>query len=144
MMKLIIEFAYTGFVSVTEENMQQLFIAADQFNVNGIIQACSDLLEEQLAPHNCIGIWWFTDVYYNPELKHKASLFTLNHFEEVAATSEEFLQLSAQELAKIIENDQLNVNQEKTVFEAILRWIAYSPDERGGYIALLLSNVSEE
>lgn len=143
MMKLIIEFAYTGFVPVTHENIQELFIAADRFNVKGIIQACSDLLEEQLAPQNCIGIWWFTDAYYNPELKQKASLFILNHFEEVAATSEEFLQLSEQELAKTIENDQLIVKKEKTVFEAILRWIAYAPEERREYISLLLSNVSE-
>lgn len=143
MMKLIIEFAYTGFVPVTRNNIQELFIAADQFNVNGIVQACSDVLEEQLDPLNCIGIWWFTDVYYNPEVKHKASLYTLNHFEEVAAISEEFLQLSVEELVKIIESDQLNVKKEKMVFEAMLRWIAHSPEERREYIALLLSKVSE-
>ncbi|XP_044066384.1 kelch-like protein 10 [Siniperca chuatsi] len=141
MMKLIIEFAYTGFVPVTQDNIQELFIAADRFNVKGIIQACSDFLEEQLAPQNCIGIWWFTDVYYNPELKHKAFIFMLNHFEEVAATSEEFLLLSLEELVKIIENDQLNVKKETTVFEAILRWIAHASEERREYISLLLSNV---
>ncbi|XP_070766812.1 kelch-like protein 10 [Enoplosus armatus] len=141
MMKLIIEYAYTGFVPVTQDNIQELFIAADRFDVKGIIQVCSDHLEEQLAPQNCIGIGQFTDVYYHPELKRKAFLFTLNHFEEVAATSEEFLLLSAEELVNIIENDQLNVKKEKTVFEAILRWIAYAPEERREYISLLLSNV---
>ncbi|KAI3357286.1 hypothetical protein L3Q82_015732 [Scortum barcoo] len=140
-MKLIIEFAYTGNVPVTQENMQELFIAADQFNVKGIIEACSDLLEEQLSPQNCIGIWWFTDAYYNPYLKLKASLFMLKHFEEVATTSEEFLQLSQDELVKIIENDQLIVKKEKMVFEAILRWITFAPEERRGHISLLLSNV---
>ncbi|XP_038577488.1 kelch-like protein 10 [Micropterus salmoides] len=141
MMKLIIEFAYSGFVPVTQENVQDLFIAADRFNVKGIIQACSDFLEEQLAPQNCIGIWWFTDIYYNPELKHKAYVYMLNHFEEVAATSEEFLLLSVEELAKIIENDQLIVKNEKMVFEAVLRWIAYAPEERREHISLLLPKV---
>uniref|UniRef100_A0A8C4EEX8 BTB domain-containing protein n=1 Tax=Dicentrarchus labrax TaxID=13489 RepID=A0A8C4EEX8_DICLA len=141
MMKLIIEFAYTDFVPVTQENIQELFIAADRFNVKGIIQTCSDFLEQQLSAQNCIGIWWFTDVYYNPELRHKAYFFMMNHFEDVAATSEEFLQLSAQELAKIIEKDQLNVKKEKRVFEAILRWISYVPEERSEYISLLLPNV---
>lgn len=142
-MKLIIEFAYSGFVHVTQENIQELFIAADQFNVMGITDACGDLLEEHLSPHNCLGIWWFTEVYYYPELKHKAFLFTLKHFEVVAATSQEFLQLSVQDLAKIIDNDQLTVKKEKTVFEAIIRWITYAPDERREYISLLLSKVSE-
>uniref|UniRef100_A0A3B4X478 BTB domain-containing protein n=1 Tax=Seriola lalandi dorsalis TaxID=1841481 RepID=A0A3B4X478_SERLL len=139
MMRLIIEFAYTGFVHVTQENIQELFIAADRFNVMGILEACSHILEEQLAPQNCIGIWWFTDLYYYPELRRKTFLYILNHFEEVAATSEEFLLLSVQELAKMIENDQLSVKKEKTVFEAILRWITYAPEQRREYISLLLS-----
>ncbi|XP_054464570.1 kelch-like protein 10 [Anoplopoma fimbria] len=141
MMKLIIEFAYTDFVPVTQENIQELFIAADQFNVKGIIQPCCNLLEEQLAAQNCIGIWWFTEVYYDPELNHKAFLYMMNHFEEVSSTSEEFLLLSVQELVKIIEKDQLNVRQEKMVFAAILRWIAYATEERSEHISLLLSNV---
>ncbi|KAM7404468.1 hypothetical protein PAMP_011813 [Pampus punctatissimus] len=140
-MKIILEFAYTGSVSVTKENIQELFIAADQFSVTGITQACCDFLEEHLTPKNCIGIWLFTHVYYYPKLKHKAYLFTLSHFEEVAATSEEYLLLSVQDLVKIIENDLLNVKQEKMVFEAILRWIAHSPKERKNHLSLLLSNV---
>ncbi|KAM6981929.1 kelch-like protein 10 [Tautogolabrus adspersus] len=141
MMKLIVEFAYTGYVYVPQENIQELFIAADQFNVRGLIQACSVQLENQLTPENCIGIWEFADIYYNPELKCKASNFILNHFEEVAASSEEFLQISAQELAQIIENDRLNVKKEKTVFESIIHWITHAPEKRRGHIFLLLSKV---
>ncbi|XP_068996663.1 kelch-like protein 10 [Embiotoca jacksoni] len=140
-MKLIIEFAYTGFVPVTKNNVQELFIAVDRLNVMGIIQACSQFLEKQMSPENCIGIWWFADAYYHPELIHKALLFTLSNFEKVAATSEEFLSLSAQKLVQIIESDQLNVKQEKTVYEAILRWIDFAPEDRRKYIALLLFKV---
>ena len=142
-MKLIIEFAYTDVVPVTQKNIKELFIAADYFSVMGIIQACCDYMEEHLEPQNCVGIWRFTDLYYTPELNHKAFLFTLDHFEDIAATSEELLLLTAQQLVKVIENDRLNVKQETTVFQAILRWIAYAPEERSRYISLLLSNVSE-
>ncbi|TKS77341.1 Kelch-like protein 10 [Collichthys lucidus] len=140
MFKLIIEFAYTGFVHLTEENVQELFIAADRLNIKGILKACSDFIEGHMDAKNCIGICWFTDTFYNPELMDKAQLFMINHFEEIAATSEEFPLLSAQELANIIENDQLNVKERK-VFEAILHWIAHAPEERGEYIDLLLSKV---
>lgn len=121
--------------------IQELFIAADWLNAAAITQACSVFLEEQLAPQNCIGIWRFTNNYSTPELKHKAYLFMLNHFEEVAATSEEFLLLSVQELVKIIDDDRLGVKKEKMVFEAVLRWIAYAPMHE--FISLPLSNVSE-
>ncbi|XP_037627492.1 kelch-like protein 10 [Sebastes umbrosus] len=141
MMKLIIDFAYTDSVLVTQDNVQELFVAADQFNVMGIVKVCCSFLEGQLSPQNCIGIWWFTGFHYTPETNHKAFLFMLNHFEEIAATSEEFLLLSAGDLVKIIEKDQLNVKQEETVFEAVLRWIAHENEERREYIPLLLSNI---
>lgn len=67
----------------------------------------------------------------------------LNHFEEVAATSEEFLPLSVQELVKIIEDDRLSVKKEKKVFEAVLRGIAYAPMQRREFISLPSSSVSE-
>lgn len=142
-MKIIIEFAYTAFPAVTQENVQESFIAAHQFNVTGITQACCSLLEEHLAPGNCIGIWRLTGVYHTPELTNKAFLYTLTHFEEVASVSEEFPLLSVQELVQIIEDDHLNVKQEKTVFVAILSWIAYAAEERREHISLLLSNVSD-
>ncbi|KAL4001457.1 CD84 antigen [Sarotherodon galilaeus] len=55
--------------------------------------------------------------------------------------SDEFLTLSANKLVKIIENDRLIVKQEKTVYEAVLRWIAFAPDQRREYMPLLLSKV---
>uniref|UniRef100_A0A3Q2X2Z9 Kelch like family member 10 n=1 Tax=Haplochromis burtoni TaxID=8153 RepID=A0A3Q2X2Z9_HAPBU len=71
----------------------------------------------------------------------KAYLYILHHFEEVGALSLEFLQLSVQQLSDLIEKDELNVKQESTVFEAILRWINYSPVERGCDMPALLKQV---
>ncbi|KAM9751957.1 kelch-like protein 10 [Menidia menidia] len=141
LMNIIIEFAYTGHVPVTPENAQELFVTADHFNIMGILQACSDFFEQQLTPQNCIGFWLFTDTYYYPKLTHKALLYILNNFEQVVATSEEFLMLSVRHLVKIIQSDHLIVRKEETVYEAVLRWIAFAPEERREHNSLLLSNV---
>ncbi|XP_017273103.2 kelch-like protein 10 [Kryptolebias marmoratus] len=141
LMKVIVEFAYTGFVPVTQDNAQELFTAADRFNIMGILEACGDFIEQELSPQNCIGIWLFAETYYYPGLREKAFLFTLNHFEEVVATSEEFLSLPTEHLYEIVQSDQLSVKQEETVYEAILKWIAFAPEERKEYVCVLLSNV---
>ncbi|KAM6924894.1 kelch-like protein 10 [Xenentodon cancila] len=141
MMHLFIEFAYTGFVPVTCDNVQVIFIAADRFNVTGILQVCSEFLEKKLTPENCIGIWSFIDTYYYPELRDKSFRFILNHFEEVVATSKEFLLLSVEQLVKVIESDQLTVKREESVYMAILDWIGFAPEERKECAPLLLSNV---
>uniref|UniRef100_A0A8C9WW43 Kelch like family member 10 n=1 Tax=Sander lucioperca TaxID=283035 RepID=A0A8C9WW43_SANLU len=126
MMQLIIEFAYTGSVSVTEDNAQELLLAADQLN--------------QLCPKNCIGIFQFTNICFASELQHKAYRCIIDHFEEVVF-SEEFLQLSVQELTDILDRDDLNVRKESSVYESILRWITHVPEKRKGHITVLLSKV---
>ncbi|KAM3871717.1 kelch-like protein 10 [Diretmus argenteus] len=141
MMRLIIEYAYTRSVPVTENNVEELLAAADQFCVMGIVQACCDFLEDQLRLENCIGVWKLTEVYYCPDLRRKAYLFILHHFEEMLGVSEQFVELSLQQLTDLIEEDELNVKQESTVFEAVLRWIAHVPQERNGHISVLLPKV---
>ncbi|KAM3862838.1 kelch-like protein 10 [Diretmus argenteus] len=141
MMGLLIEFAYTDSVPVTEDNVVELLVAADQFRVMGIVQACSLFLEDQLCPENCIGVWKLTDTYDCPDLRRKARLFILHHFEEMLSVSEELVEFSLQELADLIQEDELNVKKESTVLKAVLRWIAHSPQERNGHISTLLPKV---
>ncbi|XP_030597413.1 kelch-like protein 10 [Archocentrus centrarchus] len=139
MMELIIDFAYTGSVFVTEDNVQELLLAADQFKVMGVIKICCDFLGEQLCPENCVGIWQFTTISFFPELRAKAYQYILNHFEQVVA-EEEFLNLTVEELADILDNDHLDV-QEDTVYEAVIKWIAHAPAEREQHISTLLPKV---
>ncbi|XP_028283314.1 kelch-like protein 10 [Parambassis ranga] len=140
MMELIIKFAYTGSVNMTESNAQRLFMAADYLNIVELVQICCNFFEKMLCADNCIGIWQLTKTYHAPELHLKAFHYVLSHFEEVVF-GEEFLQLSAQDVIDIISSDNLNVRQEAAVFEAIIRWITHEPQEREGYTDLLLSEV---
>ncbi|KAI4826825.1 hypothetical protein KUCAC02_030256 [Chaenocephalus aceratus] len=112
MMSLIINYAYTNSAPVTEDNVVELLAAADQLLVTGLVQSCWFFLEDQLSPRNCIGIWKLMSVYYMPE-----------------------------QTDTIIESDHLNLSEEYTVFEAILSWINYQPDQRNGHISELLSKV---
>ncbi|XP_061835856.1 kelch-like protein 10 [Nerophis lumbriciformis] len=140
LMQFFIDFAYTGSVSVTEDNVQDLLIAADKFSVRGIVQTCCTFLTEQLCPENCIGIWQFTKNCYAPELQLQAFEYMLYRFEEVANT-DELQQLSLQDFCDILDRDDLIVKKENTIYEAILHWIAHAPGERSGSIAVLLEKV---
>ncbi|CAJ1083403.1 kelch-like protein 10 [Xyrichtys novacula] len=140
MMQLIIEFAYTGSVCVTSDNVQELLVAADQFNIMDIVKACCGFLEKELSPENCIGIWQLTKIILCYGLQEKAYCYITDHFEEVAS-HEEFLELSLQELADFLEKDELNVKNEKTTFEFVVHWINHRRGEREEHISVLLSKV---
>ncbi|XP_068174067.1 kelch-like protein 10 [Antennarius striatus] len=135
-MKIIIDFAYSGSVSVTKDNVHELLIAADYLIVDDIVDACNNYLEENLTTDNCISLRRFT--ISGPQVLHKAHFLLMNKFEEVVS-SEMFLELSLQELTDILDSDELNVNDEKTVYEAAVRWINHAPEQRTSHLPALLS-----
>ncbi|XP_072563198.1 kelch-like protein 10 [Paramormyrops kingsleyae] len=140
-MRLVIEYAYTHYVLVTVDNVESLLAAADQLNIPGVVQCCSDFLMDQLCLENCVGIYSIAYIYFCPELRQAAFIFIMQNFKEVASTSEEFLELTLHQLSDIIEKDELNVRDEDVVFEAILRWIMHEPATRKAHISVLLPKV---
>jgi kelch-like protein 10 len=51
------------------------------------------------------------------------------------------LELPVEELQAIVGADELNVNNEKMVWECVLRWIDHDADNRKGNIVDLLKNI---
>ncbi|KAM9314873.1 kelch-like protein 10 [Pholidichthys leucotaenia] len=139
-MELILEYAYTGLVSVTKENTQELLLTADQLEVMDIVQICWNFIENELSPKNCIGIWQLTNVVSCPEMRYKACRYITDHFVDVIS-SEEFLQLSVEELEDILGRDELCVKKENSVYEAAIKWILYMPEKREEHAVRLLSKV---
>ncbi|XP_077094325.1 kelch-like protein 10 [Siphateles boraxobius] len=141
-MPLIIQYAYTRSVLITQENVVELLVAAEMILVSGLVDACCQFLESHLCPENCIGICKFTEDFYScSKLRCKTKHYILQHFEEVLHVSEEFLELSLEQLEEIMDEDELNVKQEEVVFEAVLHWINHAPENRRQHIAVLLPKV---
>ncbi|XP_048859834.1 kelch-like protein 10 [Brienomyrus brachyistius] len=140
-LRQVIEYAYTYSVVITADNVENLLVAADYLSVLGIVQRCSDFLHEQLCLNNCIGLLKIADVYCVNELHQSAFNFILKNFKEVAISSNEFPELSLEQLSDIIEQDELNVREEDVVFEAILRWIEHEPATREAHISVLLPKI---
>ena len=46
------------------------------------------------------------------------------------ASSEEFCSLSVNQLTEIISHNELNVKEETTVWEAVVRWVQHSREDR--------------
>ncbi|XP_071443536.1 kelch-like ECH-associated protein 1B [Hetaerina americana] len=122
-------FMYTGSIKVTEVTVCQLLPAATMFQVTHVIEACSAFLERQLDPSNAIGIGNFAQQHGCHDLYRKANQFIEQHFTQICQ-EEEFLQLSACQLVALIKRDELNVQEEREVYNAVLKWVKYSEEER--------------
>ncbi|XP_077998525.1 kelch-like protein 17 [Glandiceps talaboti] len=135
-LELLVKFAYTAEVTVTEKNVQTLLPAASLLQLHTVREACCRFLMDQLDPTNCLGIRRFADTHGCYELQQTSHKFALLNFTEVSQ-SEEFHQLPKQEVLDLISSDQLNVMSEELVFEAVIRWISHDVTTRGQYTAEL-------
>ncbi|KAM3831748.1 kelch-like protein 2 isoform 2-T2 [Vipera latastei] len=139
-LKMLIEYIYTGEITVTEENVQVLLPAASLLQLQDVKKSCCDFLETQLHPVNCLGIQAFADMHACIELLNKANTYAEQHFTEVVL-GEEFLSLGVEQVCSLISSDKLTVASEEKVFEAVIAWVNYDKDVRQELMARLMEHV---
>uniref|UniRef100_UPI00358FEA1D kelch-like protein 12 n=1 Tax=Myxine glutinosa TaxID=7769 RepID=UPI00358FEA1D len=139
-MEILLDFVYTETVHVTVENVQELLPAACLLQLKGVKQACCEFLESQLDPSNCLGIREFAEAHNCLDLQQGAELFSLKFFPEVVQ-HEEFRLLGKSEVEKLIRCDEIQVDSEEPVFEAVVNWVKHAEKERSSFLPDLLQYV---
>ncbi|KAI5638650.1 kelch motif domain-containing protein [Phthorimaea operculella] len=139
-MAWLVYFLYTGKVRITEVTVCQLLPAATMFQISNVIEACCAFLERQLDPSNAIGIANFAEQHGCADLKQKANQFIERNFTQVCQ-EEEFLQLTTQELICLVRKDELNVREEREVYNAVLSWVKYDEEKRHARMEHILQAV---
>lgn len=82
---------------------------------SGVKEACSEFLEKQLDPANCLGIHMFAENHGCESLRAASSLYTHKHFEDVVQ-NEEFRTLAAKDVQKLIASDEIQVGTSSVGF----------------------------
>ncbi len=128
-MDFLIDYAYTGEVMITTDNVQDLLPAAGILQLKELKEACCSFLGDHMDVTNCLGIKQFADLHSCPKLLRQANRYTVMKFIEVIQ-NDEFLQLPHVVLKEILENDHLHVNTEVQVFRAFLSWVNHDVEQR--------------
>ncbi|XP_035688658.1 kelch-like protein 18 [Branchiostoma floridae] len=76
----------------------------------------------------CVDLYKFADVFSVDIVRNACFQLIHRNFVEVA-TSEEFCSLSVNQLTEIISHDELDVKEETTVWEAVVRWVQHSRED---------------
>jgi hypothetical protein len=56
-LSILVDFIYTGNVNITQDNVQELFSAADMLELNEVVSSCISYLQQQLHYSNALGIY---------------------------------------------------------------------------------------
>lgn len=136
----LVDFAYTGKLEITTDTVQSLLFASSLFQLTAIQKACSDFLLRQLHPSNCLGIRSFADAHSCTELLQVSEKYIHEHFMDVVK-SEEFLLLPHEDLASLLSSEDLNVDFEEDVYNALITWARENVEERQTFLGELLGQI---
>ncbi|XP_042366101.1 kelch-like protein 40b [Plectropomus leopardus] len=128
-MGLVLKYLYTSKINVTEQNVQDIFAVANVYQIPSIFTVCVSFLQKRLSLSNCLAIFRLGLMLDCPRLAVSARNYACERF-QLITRDEEFLQLLPSELAAILANDNLNVETEEAVFEALMNWVSYDSQNR--------------
>ncbi|XP_023155745.1 kelch-like protein 38 [Amphiprion ocellaris] len=135
----IIDYVYTGLISISLDIVLPLMQAASMFQYGRLFEACSSFLQKQLSPDNCLSMIRLSDIMHCNSLRDKAKEMAMKSFSDVSA-SEDLCELSLLELMGYLEDDGLCAEEEQ-VFETLVAWIHHDPLSRRGSISDLFKKV---
>lgn len=128
-MGMILRYLYTSDISLTEQNVQDIFMVANMYQIPSIFSVCVSYLQEKLVLGNCLAIFRLGLLLDCPRLALAAREFICERY-QVVVRDQDFLQLAPSELAIIITSDALNVEREEQVFESLMDWVRHDESNR--------------
>uniref|UniRef100_A0A8B9JH99 Kelch-like protein 21 n=1 Tax=Astyanax mexicanus TaxID=7994 RepID=A0A8B9JH99_ASTMX len=137
---LLVDFCYTGRVTVTHDNVDLLLKTADLFQFPSVKEACCAFLEQRLDVSNCLEIQDFAEAYACRELAASARRFVLKNIVELAKGTD-FERLPWKRLLEFVSDDGLCVDKEETAYQIAVRWVKADLQRRLHYWPELLQQV---
>ena len=139
-LELIVDYMYTAEITVTADNVQSLVEACDFFLLNDLKSICDQFTLPRLEVANCIGMFRNASLYGLQQMQEAAKRLMTADFVTVVSTNG-FMELFSEELVRYISDDDVRVDSEDAVLEAVLNWVRHDPDERKTALVTILESV---
>lgn len=139
-LKMLIDFLYTGSIEISAVNVQEVLAAADMIEIPDIVTGCAQYLCRELHSSNALGILRFAEAHNCRELAESSISYINSHFPKVAE-QDEILEVSQQMLMRLISSELIRVDSEYQVFSCAIRWIKHDIPNRKRFVFDILANV---
>lgn len=137
---VLLDFIYTGVISVTVDNVQELMVAADMLQLTEVVSICGEFLKGHMDSSNCVGIFQFLEQIACMDILEFTENYIHVHFLEVC-TTEDFKGLSKDQLVKLLRSEELRIEDEYQVFTAAMDWVLHDVAKKKKYIVEVLEPV---
>ena len=127
--KALIDFMYSGEVTIKNENVMDLLAASDYLQVDEVKQFCFEFLESILSSDNWFAIRSAADLYQNKHLQNQAGDFISKNLDAVIET-DEFKSLDKDDVRSCIEKLNRNHATEISIFNGLVSWCQIDMESR--------------
>ncbi|NXV54296.1 KLHL8 protein, partial [Molothrus ater] len=136
----LVKFAYSSRLTLTVDNVQPLLYAACILQVELVAKACCEYMKLHFHPSNCLAVRAFAESHNRVDLMNMADQFACEHFTEVMEC-EDFVSVSPQHLHKLLSSSDLNIENEKQVYNAAIKWLLANPQHHATWLDEVLAQV---
>ncbi|XP_078703747.1 kelch repeat and BTB domain-containing protein 2-like isoform X4 [Branchiostoma floridae x Branchiostoma belcheri] len=140
MFEEILSYIYSGTLHVSLDRVQPLYQAADLLQLDYVRDTCSSYMAMNVERSTCVDLYKFAEVFRVDVVLNSCLQYICQHFVEVSS-SEEFCSLSVDQLTEIISQDKLEVKEETRVWEAVVRWVQHSREDRLQHLPNILPHI---
>lgn len=121
-------YIYSGTIEIDNNNVQDILVASDMFQLGEVVEFCCRYLSISLNETNVIDIWKIADELRLKSLKEEAEHFMITNFHDLLKLN--IIQnIPVNLLIQIISNDDLRIDDEQEVLDAILKWYCHHLEE---------------
>lgn len=136
----ILNFIYTAKLQLTLSNVQDILSAASYFQVQSVIDACLNFLENELDIENCIDMLVISENYSLLQLRDKVLKFICQKISEISQDVE-FQRLDEHQVYQLLTSDYPVDCSEAEILRILLNWIV-KRDSGSVDVEKLLSHVN--
>ena len=119
--KTLIDYIYTGKIEINTENVMELLVGSNMFQLNDATQFCYDFIVSVFSIDNCIGILKEAKLNQNEILENEILKYIMKNWDEIIKAST-FLSLSKKDLINFISALNRSQIDEPSLFWAITAW----------------------
>ena len=132
----LVDYIYGGEPDVATMDAMELLRLAGAYGLPGLAEAVEADLRDSLHSQLALQLLQEAVIWGMPDLRLACEEQVANDFEQSVLT-EEFLKLTAKQLQRILQREDLKVSREEVVVEVLLKWGKSSEDrQRDGFDAL--------
>lgn len=136
----LIEYSYTGEITVSSANVEKLTMAATKLEFAEVKDNCGEFYFNILTVANCWRIWLIAELYNMLQLKEAVHAFNMDHFVALSKC-DEFLHLDIDRLSTFLKSDEINVSGEEDVLNALMVWVKFDVEGRKQSFEALLDHI---